>query len=105
MESTEGAALGVLEEALFPSQSSLVLALSNKSLCAGRKCCARAALPSQGFIRSAGAPDISQDHRAELQEVPRPDLYPQSEGSLAALVFAASTSGMLRSTGCPRGWG
>lgn len=100
-----GSSSGVLEVALFPSQWSFVPALSNKRLCAGRKCCACAALPSQGFIRSAGAPDISQDHRAKVQEVPRPDLYPQSEDSLAELVFAASTSGMPWSTGSPWGLG
>lgn len=100
-----GSSSGVLEVALFLSQSSFVLVLSNKRLCAGRKCCACAALASQGFIRSAGAADISQDHRAKLQEVPRPDLYPQSEDSLAELVFAASTSGMLWSAGSPWGLG
>lgn len=100
-----GSSSGVLEVALFPGQSSFVLVLSNKRLCAGRKCCACAALASQGFIRSAGAPDISQDHCAKLQEVPQPDLYPQSEDSLAELVFAASTSGMLWSTGSPWGLG
>lgn len=52
---------------------------------------------------------ISQDHRVseKIQEVPLPDLYTQSEDSLAVLVFADSysTSGMLWSTVFPWGLG
>lgn len=52
---------------------------------------------------------ISEDHRVseKIQEVPLPDLYTQSDDSLAVLVFAASysTSGVLQSAGFPWAWG
>lgn len=64
---------------------------------------------SKGLSNRQKDQAISQDHRvsAKIQEVPLPDLYTQSEDSLAALVFAASysVSGMLWSTGFPWGLG
>lgn len=62
---------------------------------------------SKGLSNRQKDQAISEDHRvsAKIQEVPLPDLYTQSEDSLAVLVFAASypISGMLWSTGFP--WG